>query len=155
MVSPLATKIKKSLKLYWNATIRKKYEADLINFLLYVAIAHHIDYDLGEHRPSFSSKALPSRNIIIINTNYYKAKELPFVIGHEIAHIIHQDDIAICTDPNAKRPCEHTANVYSVDLIHAYAKIYGRNNFVTPTAFLSYYDIPDKMYKYSTNFFNY
>lgn len=149
------TKIKKSLKLYWNATIRKKYEADLIHFLLYVAIAHHIDYDLGEHRPSFSSKALPSRNIIIINTNYYKAKELPFVIGHEIAHIIHQDDIAICTDPNAKRPCEHTANVYSIDLIHAYAKIYGRNNFVTLTVFLSYYDIPDKMYKYSTRFFNY
>ncbi|GAA2867388.1 hypothetical protein GCM10019817_10370 [Lactobacillus intestinalis] len=94
--------------------------------MLYVAIAHHIDYDLGEHRPSFSSKALPSQNMIIININYYKTKKLLFGIGHEIAHIIHQDDVAICTDPNAKRSCEHTANVYSVELIHAYAKNYGK-----------------------------
>lgn len=61
---------------------------EAIDWLLNYATVRNINYQLLALSPTTSSVALPKQQLIIINVNWHKPFELPFIIGHEISHVI-------------------------------------------------------------------
>ena len=117
---------------------------DLIKYLLKYAFDHGISCALIRREQSYQSVALPDKKLIVINQNSKKKFELPFIIGHEIGHIINGDvnGAFYCGKPVNSE--ERLDDLYSLNLIYGYAS----NQFDTfeePVQFIQQYGIPDRM----------
>lgn len=105
----------------------------------------HIGFDLGHYPLILMSKAIPAERFIIINLDKHPWQEIPFVIGHEMAHVVYNDDIE-CTDPTGTHQniaCEARADKYSTNLIFDYA-ISLDDIGSSPLSFLFEYGVPAK-----------
>ena len=117
---------------------------DLIKYLLKYAFDHGISCALIRREQSYQSVALPDKKLIVINQNSKNKFELPFIIGHEIGHIMNGDvnGAFYCGKPVNSE--ERLADLYSLNLIYGYAS----NQFDTfeePIQFIQQYGIPDRM----------
>ena len=117
---------------------------DLIKYLLKYAFDHGISCALIRREQSYQSVALPDKKLIVINQNSKNKFELPFIIGHEIGHIMNGDvnGAFYCGKPINSE--ERLADLYSLNLIYGYAS----NQFDTfeePIQFIQQYGIPDRM----------
>ena len=117
---------------------------DLITYLLQFAFDNGVSCALIWKNEDYQSVALPEKDLIVINQNCRNKEELPFIIGHEIGHIMNEDANAAfyCGKPiNSK---ERLADLYSLNLIYDYAS----NQFDTfeePVQFMQQYGIPIRM----------
>lgn len=126
---------------------------DLVDYLLNdFAPSHNIGYEYAPLPPSFNGKALPSENLIIVNSQWSNRSEIPFICGHEIGHIIHGDTLIKCEAPTANYPAERAADLYSLNLIYKYA-INNGVEFNEPGQFIQEYGIPIKMLPDACKFF--
>lgn len=117
---------------------------DLVMYLLNYALDHNISYELQKLPPYFESRAIPQADFIIINTNWHRANEVPFIIGHEIGHIMNHDNIKKCQPQNASYPLELAADKYSLNLIFKYTlKI--DSMIQEPQTFIEQFGIPERM----------
>ena len=117
---------------------------DLIKYLLKYAFDHGISCALIQREQSYQSVALPDKKLIVINQNSKNKFELPFIIGHEIGHIMNGNvnGAFYCGKPVNSE--ERLADLYSLNLIYGYAS----NQFDTfdePIQFIQQYGIPDRM----------
>ena len=117
---------------------------DLIKYLLKYAFDHGISCALIRREQNYQSVALPDKKLIVINQNSKNKFELPFIIGHEIGHIMNGDvnGAFYCGKPVNSE--ERLADLYSLNLIYGYAS----NQFDTfeePIQFIQQYGIPDRM----------
>lgn len=62
--------------------------SNLISWLYSYAFKHKIGVLQIFTKPEYSSLSDKSKRLIIINVNWKNKKELPFIIGHEIGHIL-------------------------------------------------------------------
>ena len=117
---------------------------DLLKYLLKYAFDHGISCALIRREQSYQSVALPDKKLIVINQNSKNKFELPFIIGHEIGHIMNGNvnGAFYCGKPVNSE--ERLADLYSLNLIYGYAS----NQFDTfeePIQFIQQYGIPDRM----------
>ena len=117
---------------------------DLLKYLLKYAFDHGISCALIRREQSYQSVALPDKKLIVINQNSKNKFELPFIIGHEIGHIMNGDvnGAFYCGKPVNSE--ERLADLYSLNLIYGYAS----NQFDTfeePIQFIYEYGIPIRM----------
>ena len=117
---------------------------DLVKYLLKYAFDHGISCALIRREQSYQSVALPDKKLIVINQNSKNKFELPFIIGHEIGHIMNGNvnGAFYCGKPVNSE--ERLADLYSLNLIYGYAS----NQFDTfeePIQFIQQYGIPDRM----------
>ena len=117
---------------------------DLIKYLLKYAFDHGISCALIRREQSYQSVALPDKKLIVINQNSKNKFELPFIIGHEIGHIMNGNvnGAFYCGKPVNSE--ERLADLYSLNLIYGYAS----NQFDTfeePIQFIYEYGIPIRM----------
>ncbi|MCX0291014.1 hypothetical protein NX781_04240 [Lactobacillus kullabergensis] len=117
---------------------------DLIKYLLKYAFDHGISCALIRREQAYQSVALPDKKLIVINQNSKNKFELPFIIGHEIGHIMNGNvnGAFYCGKPVNSE--ERLADLYSLNLIYGYAS----NQFDTfeePIQFIQQYGIPDRM----------
>lgn len=117
---------------------------DLIKYLLKYAFDHGISCALIRREQSYQSVALPDKKLIVINQNSKNKFELPFIIGHEIGHIMNGDvnGAFYCGKPINSE--ERLADLYSLNLIYGYASNQF-DNFEEPVQFIQQYGIPDRM----------
>ena len=117
---------------------------DLVKYLLKYAFDHGISCALIRREQSYQSVALPDKKLIVINQNSKNKFELPFIIGHEIGHIINGDvnGAFYCGKPVNSE--ERKADLYSLNLIYGYASNQF-DNFEEPVQFIQQYGIPDRM----------
>ena len=117
---------------------------DLIKYLLKYAFDHGISCALIRREQSYQSVALPDRKLIVINQNSKNKFELPFIIGHEIGHIMNGNvnGAFYCGKPVNSE--ERLADLYSLNLIYGYASNQF-DNFEEPVQFIQQYGIPDRM----------
>ena len=96
---------------------------DCITYLLNYAFDHGIGYSLRKDIPStFPSFSNCSQRHIYINEMWYRPKEIPFQIGHEIGYIMNGDEgILYCAPGSFRNKYEHAANVFSMKLLQRYA----------------------------------
>ena len=117
---------------------------DLVKYLLKYAFDHGISCALIRREQTYQSVALPDKKLIVINQNSKNKFELPFIIGHEIGHIMNGNvnGAFYCGKPVNSE--ERLADLYSLNLIYGYAS----NQFDTfeePVQFIQQYGIPDRM----------
>ena len=117
---------------------------DLIKYLLKYAFDHGISCALIQRKQSYQSVALPDKKLIVINQNSKNKFELPFIIGHEIGHIMNGNvnGAFYCGKPVNSE--ERLADLYSLNLIYGYASNQF-DNFEEPVQFIQQYGIPDRM----------
>ena len=117
---------------------------DLVKYLLKYAFDHGISCALIRREQSYQSVALPDKKLIVINQNSKNKFELPFIIGHEIGHIMNGNvnGAFYCGKPVNSE--ERLADLYSLDLIYGYASNQF-DNFEEPVQFIQQYGIPDRM----------
>ena len=117
---------------------------DLIKYLLKYAFDHGISCALIRREQSYQSVALPDKKLIVINQNSKNKFELPFIIGHEIGHIMNGDVNGVFYCGKSINSEERLADLYSLNLIYGYAS----NQFDTfeePIQFIYEYGIPIRM----------
>ena len=117
---------------------------DLIKYLLKYAFDHGISCALIRREQTYQSVALPDKKLIVINQNCKNKFELPFIIGHEIGHIMkgNVNGAFYCGKPVNSE--ERLADLYSLNLIYGYASNQF-DNFEEPVQFIQQYGIPDRM----------
>ena len=98
--------------------------SDVTTYLLNYALNHHIGFELLNEVDSFwPSVAIPERNMMFINTSWYKQEELPMVVAHEIGHMLNGDSCYMYDHSNSgKISSEGAANKVAIDLLLQYCR---------------------------------
>ena len=118
--------------------------SNLIAWLYSYAFKHKIGVLQIFTKPEYSSLSDKSKRLIIININWKNKKELPFIIGHEIGHILAGESglSNYCGTPLT--PNERRADLFSLSLIFEYASNQ-YDSFDEPIQFIEQYGIPYRM----------
>lgn len=118
---------------------------DLLEYLYNLILENHLSLVIEKLNTNFASRYIPNRNMIIVNSNWKKKNELPFVVGHELGHYLNKDNGVLyysSSTNNTKE--EHQADLRSLELIFDYAVKRG-NTFNSPQEFVENYGIPERM----------
>lgn len=131
---------------------------DLMDYLYSLIWKYKLGIVADRTLPShFPSRYIPSTKTIIVNLNWYKKEEIPFMVAHEIGHYINGDSgVSYYEDPIAPIKDigqEHQANLYSLNLLYNYALDHG-NTFDEPIEFMHQYGIPMEMLDDTKQLFN-
>lgn len=116
---------------------------DLIKYLLDYAFDREINLVLAkELDPSFPSCAISARRSILINLNWKNHNELPFIIAHEIAHIL-EDDPGVCyySSATSRVKIEARANSRAIGLMLGYCQV-NDIDVDNPLAFCDCFGVP-------------
>lgn len=98
-------------------------------------MSHDIGYDLVPCGKAFTSKALPESQRIIINTDWANQDEIPFIIAHEIGHIMNGDTgIRYYDSGTINSKSEYHANIYGIKLLLRFCDDHGIT-FTNPIKF--------------------
>lgn len=117
---------------------------DILAYLFKHAFKNKISCALIWKDDNYQSVALPKKRLIVINQNCRNKYELPFIVGHEIGHIMNGDENAAfyCGQPVNSE--ERLADLYSLNLIYTYASNQ-YDCFEEPIQFIQQYGIPIRM----------
>ncbi|WEV43005.1 hypothetical protein OZX56_05505 [Lactobacillus sp. ESL0684] len=126
---------------------------ELIHYLLNLAFDCGISYSLVTKDKSYQSISLPDQSFMVINLNCFNHYELPFIIGHEIGHIMNENDGKFkYTYGKVITSEEHAADLYSLNTIFDYAtKQY--SSYEEPIQFMQQYGIPNRMFDDTVDLF--
>ena len=118
---------------------------DAIDFALNTVLDHGVGIEITYQRPSFLSCAVVQHNLVIISPNASGKANLPFVLLHELGHIVltHQD--LGCVSPAARIKQEHEADRFAAELIWNYSQQLGIE-YDNAYNFMSAFGIPRKMF---------
>lgn len=115
---------------------------DLIEYLLNYAFKHGISYTLVQSEPDDPAISFKQERKMYINTNWRNSNEIPFIIGHEIGHLMLGDQgIMYYESFSGQNSEEHSADLYSLNLIYNYSAKKG-DSFQEPGTFIQNYGIP-------------
>lgn len=119
--------------------------SDVTTYLLNYALDHHIGFELLNEVDSFwPSLAIPERNMMFINTNWYKQEELPMVVAHEIGHMIDGDSCYLYDQSTISRlKSENSANLIAINLLMKYCSD-NDIEFNNSMTFLTQFHIPQR-----------
>lgn len=117
---------------------------DAIDFALNTVLDHGVGIEITYQRPGFQSCAVVQHNLVIINPNANDKANLPFVILHELGHIVltHQD--LGCVSPAARIKQEHEADRFAAELICKYSQQLGVD-YDNAYNFMEAFGIPSRM----------
>lgn len=126
---------------------------DLIQYLLNFAFDHKIGYQLVNADPYNPSLSFKQHRYMIINLNWHNQNEVPFIIGHEIGHLmLGGDPIMYYGSFSAQNSEEKEADLYSLKLIYRFSDTQG-DEFDSPHKFVQSYGIPSRMNKTANDIF--
>lgn len=120
---------------------------ELIEYLINFADKHRIKCERINVNPAYHSVADKGRRIIFINMNWQRPAEIPFIIGHEIGHVLLTDDECevrrkiTFAEKNAE---EKPADLFSLKLIYDFSRKKG-DSFSDPGLFMQAYSIPPEL----------
>jgi Zn-dependent peptidase ImmA (M78 family) len=104
---------------------------DAINYLLNFAMKQKIGFVWTNLlAPDTPSAADCKEREIVINANWHNQKELPFVIAHEIAHVLNKDmGILYFTSSSSKSQIESNANAGAIKILVDYCDKLGLEHY--------------------------
>lgn len=117
---------------------------DLIQYLFNFAFDHNIGVLLLSTSKEYNSLADKTKKTIIINTNWKNQNEIPFIIGHEIGHLMDGEPCLSYFCGTSLSSKERTADLFSLNIIFEYATLQ-YDSFEEPIQFIQQYGIPNRM----------
>lgn len=118
---------------------------DAIDFAINTVLDYGIGIEITYQRPSFQSCAVIQYNLVIINPNANSRKNLPFVILHELGHIILEHQDLDCIAPAARIKQENEADCFAVRLLWGYSTQLGFE-YNNTYKFIESFGIPNRMF---------
>ena len=92
---------------------------ELIEYLLNYAFKQSLSYILVKGEPYDPALSFKNAHKMVINTNWYNPNELPFIIGHEIGHLMLGDSgIAYWPSFSGQNSEEEEADLFSLKIIY-------------------------------------
>lgn len=119
---------------------------ELITYLINFALAHSIGVTVSSTLPiDFPSSASSRQRKILFNTNWQNKSELPFILAHEIGHLLDNDEgINYYSSPTVHSQTEYKANCKAVDLLLHYCRL-NDINVNNPVSFCEQFGIPAEL----------
>lgn len=109
--------------------------SDLITYLINYTFDHGIGVVLTHQLPAqFPSSASAGERKILVNLNWQKQTEIPFIIAHEIGHLVNGDSgVNYYSSATIRNKSEAAANSFAIGLLMEYCQAQGLtvNNPVT------------------------
>ena len=120
---------------------------DIIDYLFKVSTSLGINFEAIYEAPDFPSISFHKANKMYINLNWKNQWEIPFIIGHEMGHLVNGDigTWEYQSGPSSKGSKEHNADIFSLKMIFDYAM----NQIDAPSEpcdFIDQFGIPAWMY---------
>ena len=130
-------------------TKKQKEEArnNVIKWLMNKALDHGVGvvftYVAKKDDPS---ESFPEYNVAVINANYMNIDEIPFIIGHEIGHLmLNHSKKKFYASPANRIRMERAANEFSLDLLTEYCDLH-EIYFYNALTFAEAFGIPKSCY---------
>jgi len=122
--------------------------SDVLTYLLNYALDHNIGFTmLNDIDNDWPSLAVPERNMMFINANWYKHEELPMIVAHEIGHMLNGQSCYMYDKSSVgKINAESDANKKAIELLLDYCT-FNDIEFNSYVMFLQQFCIPIK-YEY-------
>lgn len=118
---------------------------DLIMYLLNFALDNGIAWAIKQEDPYFPPMSFHKSRKLIVNMNWHNKWEIPFMIGHEIGHLMNDDPgISYYHSATVRGSAEREADLYSLNLIFDYAMAQC-DPVYEPIEFMQQYGIPERM----------
>lgn len=97
---------------------------DIIAYELNFAFANGIGYIMDKNLPSDAPSVGYAGKfpMIHINTNWHDKNELPFIIAHEIGHVLLENGTYYHLAFRGKQRGEATANIFAIQLLLRYCQ---------------------------------
>lgn len=118
---------------------------DAIDFAINAVLEHGVGIEITNQRLGFQSCAVVQHNLVIINPNANDRSLLPFVILHELGHVVLGHHDLGCVSPSAKIKQEHEADSFATKLIWSYSQRLDVN-YDSAYDFMSSFGVPSKMF---------
>lgn len=117
----------------------------ILDYLFDIALKNGIAIvqtkDLASETPSLS---LNARRAIIVNMNWYNRNEIPFIVAHELSHMVNNDSFILYkSTATSKIEIEGVANKNAISMLISYLKIEGIDD-MNPVQFMEQFGIPCK-----------
>lgn len=118
---------------------------ELITYLINFALARGIGVTVSSQLPvDFPSSASSKQRKILFNTNWQNKSELPFILAHEIGHLLDDDEgINYYSSATVHNQTEYRANCTAIDLLLHYCCI-NNINVDNPIKFCEQFGIPNE-----------
>ena len=118
---------------------------ELIEYLLNYAFKHGLSYILVKGEPYDPALSFKNAHKMVINTNQHNPNELPFIIGHEIGHLMLGDSgIAYWPSFSRQNSEEEEADLFSLKIIYDYSCKNG-DYIQEPGTSMQSYGTPERM----------
>lgn len=118
---------------------------DAIDFAINTVLEHDVGIEITYQHPTFQSCAVVQHNLVIINPNANDRPLLPFVILHELGHVVLGHHDLGCVSPSAKIKQEHEADAFAAKLIWSYSQRLDVN-YDSAYDFMLSFGVPSKMF---------
>lgn len=118
---------------------------DAIDFAINAVLEYGVGIEITNQRPDFQSCAIVQHNLVIINPNANDRPLLPFVILHELGHVVLGHHDLGCVSPAAKIKQEHEADSFATKLIWSYSRRLDIN-YDSAYGFMSSFGVPSRMF---------
>lgn len=133
--------------MYQTAKQRQDARNEVIKWLMNYALDHQkgvtFIYTVDSDE---TSESFPELNVAVINANYKNIDEIPFIIGHELGHLIlgHTKEKFYASPANRLR-MERDANEYSLYLLRKYCDLHNIH-FENKLNFAQGFGVPSSCY---------
>lgn len=115
---------------------------EVIDWLVNYAFNHKIGVILDRLNFGPDVSASTDGQNVLINMNWKNSNEVPFLLAHEIGHVLNGDGVANYCTATATTKIESAANGQAIDLLLDYCNTYDKQP-QTYTDFMKYYGIPN------------
>lgn len=95
---------------------------DIIDYLTAYASEHNIDCIWVDGSPDYFPCSSTKDRVILMNRNWSQRNTIPFALGHEIGHIMHNDcHLDENVSERERMKMEYAADQYAIGLLSGYA----------------------------------
>ena len=103
---------------------RENYDRLMRYLMNYAMFDHHIGIEFSDRLPPFAppiSYEKPGK-LIIMNAKWWHPTEMPFLLAHEIAHVLYEDQQYYNLNDQTVNHGEADANIFAINLLYKYCE---------------------------------
>lgn len=114
----------------------------LMTWLTNQALDYKIGVEFFHGKPNFAAKAVPKYELVIINLNWRRPSEIPFMFAHELGHLLNHDDgWRYNESPTLHWQSEAHANRTGIQILWRYCQ--ANDLALFPAQFCSTFGVPE------------
>lgn len=117
---------------------------NVLKYLLNYALENKIGFiTIPNAEPDWIPVAIPEKRLILVNMQWHNKKELPFMVAHELGHIMNEQPCSQYSSNTLLLKAERAADNFAIGLLIKYCQE-DNISFNDPYNFMEQFAIPEK-----------